>query len=68
MFKPKLCNYIALVDLNRGCFRPISNMDFQFLAKTVEGKNQIMNYEQLLSSVFSCFYGGKNWNLKKKIL
>ena len=37
------------------------DMDFQFWtrAQGSKGKNPIMNYEQLLSFTFSCFYGQK---------
>jgi hypothetical protein len=49
---------------NRGCLSLISNMENQFSAvsavlKKLPKKSPIMNYEQLLSSVFSCFHGLK---------
>ena len=49
---------------NRGCVSLISNMENQFSAvlavlKKLPKKSPIMNYEQLLSSVFSCFHGLK---------
>ena len=52
------------VEKNRGCLSLISNMRNQFSAiwaalKKLPQKNHIMNYEQHLSSVFSCFHGQK---------
>ena len=47
-------------------------MDFQFLAilaaQASKGKNPIMNYEQLLRLVFSCFHGQKNMYFSKNIV
>jgi hypothetical protein len=49
---------------NRGCLRPILDMEFQFLAiwaaQGISEKKIWADYEQLLGAVFPCFHGQKN--------
>ena len=54
------------VDITEGASSQFLTWIFNFGSygqlRAVRGKNPIMNYEQLLSSVFSCFHGPKTNN------
>ena len=55
--------YLAQSRYNRGCFRPIFDMDFQFLAigaaQGITEKKNWTDYEQLLRAAVSCFQHGR---------